>query len=167
MGTSPAPDPGMPARPADASGRRQSHAGAWIGAAATVVAGIIAAFVAFGTDDPPPPPPEPGPTSLAAEIGDAHISIGSPCCQFSVQFTAYGFEGQTLHLETTVVDATTGAQGESGSAPFLIEADTDRANAEISVELGNAYGQYYVIFVLRGPNGMELDRLHTAPFTVS
>ncbi len=83
-----------------------------------------------------------------------------------MQFVAIGFNGKTCQLETTVVDATTGDRGAPYFQAFLMEADTDRANADVPVGLDDATGSYYVIFVLRGPNGVELDRYTTASFDV-
>jgi hypothetical protein len=83
-----------------------------------------------------------------------------------VQFVAIGFKGKICQLETTVVDAVTGAQGAPFFQQFIIEADTDRANADVPVDLQSAVGSYYVIFVLRGPNGLEIDRHTTSPFDV-
>jgi hypothetical protein len=79
---------------------------------------------------------------------------------------AYGFNGKTCQLETTVVNAVTGAEGTPSSEEFTMEADTDRADADVPVNFQNALGSYYVIFVLRDPNGMELDRRQTSPFNV-
>lgn len=136
---------------------------AWIAAAATVIAAVIAGLVVFATDDPPPHPPE---TQMGGDISDIQFSVGNPCCRFSVQFVAIGFKGKICQLEATVVDAVTGAQGAPFSQEFIIEADTDRANADVPVDLQSVVGSYYVIFVLRGPNGFELDRYATYPFDV-
>lgn len=145
--------------------RSRQSATAWVGAGATLVAAVITAIVAVKTHDAPSPP-LPGPTQMGGEVSNAQMSIAKPCCRFSVQLTAYGFKGQTLQLEGTVVDATTGAQGSPSSESFIMQADTDRANADFPVDLQGARGRYYMTFVLRDPNGMELGRSSTSPFYV-
>jgi hypothetical protein len=93
------------------------------------------------------------------------VSVGSPCCHFAVPFAAYGLKGQRLAIESTVVDATTGATGTPGRTEATPEADVDQANADVAVDIAVA-GRYYVIFVLRGANGTELARSQTDPFDV-
>ena len=78
-----------------------------------------------------------------------------------------GFDGKECVLSHVIIDQLDGAASEEEPVvAFTPEADTDRARDDIEIPIA-ASGSYSVRFILRDPNGTELDRWETDPFDVT
>jgi hypothetical protein len=112
----------------------------------------------------PAPPPAAGAASMGGEITDVQSTVDDPCCTFSVKVALTGFDGQDCALTSTLV-AADGSQTDGDELTLTPEADSDSARVDVAVS-AQAAGTYSVRFVLRDPDGTELERFTTEPFDV-
>ena len=111
---------------------------------------------------PPPPPPPSGPESMGGDISDAQSTVEDPCCTFSAKISLTGFKGEACTLAATLIDAD-GSETPGDEQQVTAEADTDSARIDAAV-FAPEPGTYRARFVLRDPDGTELERFTTDPF---
>ena len=106
------------------------------------------------------------PAPMSGDIVEAPLSVGAPCCTYSVQVRLEGFQGAPCELRHIIVNADTGATFAGASVlNFTSEATADQARTDALVPL--TAGNWYVRFILYDPDGVELDRLDTQVVNVS
>jgi len=101
---------------------------------------------------------------MKGDIPSVKDAGGDSCCTFTVRVELTGFKGRDCELTATLVDAD-GAETPGETTMLTVEADTDRGSADVLVPATET-GTYSVRFVLRNPDGGELDRSETQPFDV-
>ena len=99
---------------------------------------------------------------MGGDISDVQSTVEDPCCTFSVKISLTGFKGKDCTLAATLIDAE-GSETPGEEHQVTAEADTDSGRIDAAVFVPGP-GTYRVRFVLRDPDGTELERFTTDPF---
>ena len=133
------------------------RAAVWVPAIATVLAAVIGGIALWMNRDDD--------KDLAADIVEAQMSVINPCCEWSVQVDVKGFKGRSCTVEAEVFLPNGEKVERAVVQEVTMDEDRDRANIPVSIPLPP--GWYQVHFVVRGDNGLVLDRFGTPTVEVT
>jgi hypothetical protein len=102
---------------------------------------------------------------MVGDIVDIQVANRLSCCTFSVQVLLSGFSGQDCLLRATLINVVDGSAIHGAQLIFTPKANTYQARADASVS-ASAAGTYTARFILYNPDGVELDRSETNPFSM-